>query len=187
VEEGAFWLPVVANAGSSPTLEISLPVSPRVAGPVKFAGGTIDSAGEVRRGNEPMLGRQPRLTRRPVLVGAIILIAALVAAAAVSFVLPAALLGSLAPAVLFYIIAANLLFSAIVGWLGYAALKSRFSSLRRSIHWRLDDLSEQAKLRAEFEDQRTKLIISQLRQQAEAQEKIADIITQLSPQDRDPS
>jgi hypothetical protein len=202
VEEGAFWIPSVANAGSSPAPEISpragLPTpgsggeasSPRPAGSLESAGGAPASAEDRRRGNEPMLGRLSQLTRRPVLMGAVVLLAALLLAAAVTHALPASSLGSLAPAVLFYVIAANLLFSAIVGWLVYASLKSRFKSLRRSIHWRLDDLIEQAKQRAEIEDQRTKLIISQLRQQAEAQEKIAEIIKQLKggngARDRDP-
>jgi hypothetical protein len=137
-----------------------------------------------------MPDRLSQLTRRPVLVGAVVLLAALLIAAAIIHALPASLLGSLAPAVLFYVVAANLLFSAIVGWLVYASLKSRFKSLRRSIHWRIDDLIEQAKQRAEIEDQRAKLIIGQLRQQAEAQEKLAEIIGRLKGGDgareRDP-
>jgi hypothetical protein len=191
VEEGAFWVPPVANAGSSSAPDISPPGSPRAAGSLESAGGAAASAGDPRRRNEPMPGRLSQLTRRPVLAGVVVLLAALLVAAAVIHALPASLLGSLAPAVLFYVIAANLLFSAIFGWLVYAALKSRFKSLRRSIHWRIDDLIELAKQRAEIEDQRAKLIIGQLRQQAEAQEKIAEVVTRLKggdgARDRDPS
>jgi hypothetical protein len=203
VEEGAFWVPPVAKAGPWPVPEVppraGRPVlrtdgeagSPPAARSVESTGSAAASAGDPRRGNEPMLGRLSQLARRPVRAGAVILVAALLAAAAVTHALPVSLLGSLAPAVLFYVIAANLLFSAIIGWLVFTALKSRFKSLRRSIHWRLDDLIEQGKQRAELDDQRAKLIIGQLRQQAEAQEKIAEIISRLKgeddPRDRDPS
>jgi hypothetical protein len=187
--QGAFWMPSAANAVSSPEPD-GEPGSPRAAGSVESTGGAAASAGDPRRRNEPMLGRLAQLTRRPVLMGAVVLLAALLFAAAVTHALPASSLGSLAPAVLFFVIAANLLFSAIVGWLVYASLKSRFKSLRRSIHWRIGDLAEQAKQRADVEDQQAKLIISQLGQQAEAQEKIAEIIKRLKDgngaRDRDP-
>jgi hypothetical protein len=124
-------------------------------------------------------------------MGAVILAAALLAAAVVTHAIPASSLAAWIPTVLFCVIAANLLFSAVVTWLVYAALKARFKSLRRSIQWRLDDLIEQARQRAEIDDQRAKLIISQLRQQAEAHEKIAEIVARLKrgegARDRDPS
>jgi FkbM family methyltransferase len=98
--------------------------------------------------SQQLLRPKSRRAWLPVLMGALVLIAALIAAAAATRALPESWLGDLESSVLFSVIAANLLFSAIASGAVYVYLRARSKWLRRSIHSRIDDLTEQLKRQA---------------------------------------
>lgn len=116
-----------------------------------------------------------RLAQRPLAVGCVVVALALLVAAVATRALPASWLGALAPNVLFYLIAVNLLFSAIVGCTVYAYSRSRFKALRKTTRWRVDDIMDQLNRRAETQERLAK----RQEQLAKTQEQLAERITTL--------